>query len=96
MSDFYQEVYSQDNPQGEAHGWIQWKGTSVCVDLHCKCGYHGHVDAEFAYYYKCPKCSKIFALGQNIKLIELTEDQSKEVLTRSAGCVTTCELEEDR
>ena len=28
-----QEMY-KDKP----HGWIQWKGTGVCMDVHCKCG----------------------------------------------------------
>lgn len=42
-----------------AHGWIQWKGTDVCMDVHCKCGEHSHLDAEFAYYIKCPKCGSI-------------------------------------
>ena len=32
------------------HGWIQWKGTDVCIDLHCECGSHGHVDGDFVYY----------------------------------------------
>lgn len=26
--------FSHDKP----HGWIQWKGTDVCVDIYCKCG----------------------------------------------------------
>lgn len=34
-------------------GWIQWKGTNVCIDLHCECGAHGHVDAEFLYFVRC-------------------------------------------
>lgn len=79
MSDFYKQVYDQDNPETESGGWIQWKGTDVCVDLHCVCGAHGHVDGDFAYFLKCLKCGRIFATGQNIKLIELNAEQLKEI-----------------
>lgn len=79
MADFYDAVYGQDNPQGEAHGWIQWKGTNVCIDLHCKCGLMGHFDGTFLYFVECPECHRTYALGQNVKLIELTPEQRAEV-----------------
>ena len=44
------------------HGWIQWKGTDVCMDIYCKCGYHSHIDAEFAYHVECPICHTVYAL----------------------------------
>jgi hypothetical protein len=84
-SEFHEPVYSQDNPKGESHGWIQWKGTDVCVDLHCKCGHHGHYDGDFFYYYKCPKCGERYAVGQNIKLIELTAEQAAYVESERGG-----------
>ena len=90
---FYDEVYGQDNPQGDAHGWIQWKGTDVCIDLHCKCGYHGHVDGEFFYYYKCPECQLLFAVGQNVKLIELNEEQ-RETVEKEGLSILTSDKEE--
>ena len=79
MDDLHEHIYSQDNPAGEASGWIQWKGTDVCIDLHCKCGHHGHFDGEFFYYYECPKCHAQYALGQNVKLIPLTQEQAAEL-----------------
>ena len=72
-------IYDRDNPPGASHGWIQWKGTQVCADLHCECGYHGHIDESFFYFYECFGCKKIFAVGQNIKLIPLTESEIAEV-----------------
>jgi hypothetical protein len=93
--DFHDQVYVQDNPQGEAHGWIQWKGTSVCMDMHCKCGYHGHIDADFFYYYECPKCHKKYAVGQNVKLIELSDEQTKYVTENRSNMLKTCEYEEE-
>lgn len=69
---------------GEAHGWIQWKGTNVCMDVRCSCGKTGHVDAEFCYHVRCGYCGKVFAVGQNIMLIPLSSDLA--TLAESAGC----------
>lgn len=75
MSD-YDEIYGPDDAdhKGKPHGWIQWKGTNVCIDLYCECGEHGHVDAEFFYHYKC-RCGKRYAVGCNVALIPLRDDQ---------------------
>ncbi len=53
------------------HGWIQWKGTNVCADIHCACGYHSHIDAEFAYYVRCPNCGQNYAMGTYVMLVPL-------------------------
>ncbi len=47
------EAIKRDNPPTEAGGWIQWKGTDVCIDLHCVCGNNGHVDGDFMYEVQC-------------------------------------------
>lgn len=59
--------------RGGPHGWIQWKGTDVCLDVHCSCGAHTHVDASFAYTVKCGACGKLWAVCANVRLIEITE-----------------------
>ncbi len=74
--DIFSSIYSQDF-KSESHGWIQWKGTDVCMDIHCKCGHFGHIDADFFYCYKCPKCDRKYAVGQNVKLIELNQSQEE-------------------
>lgn len=51
--------------------WIQWKGTDVCMDVRCTCGGFFHVDADFAYYVKCPGCLRIFATNGHIELTEV-------------------------
>ena len=56
------------------HGWIQWKGTNVCMDVHCACGYHGHVDTDFFYGYECVGCGKRWIVGSYVKLIEATPE----------------------
>lgn len=55
------------------HGWIQWKGTRVCLDVHCSCGKMSHVDAEFAYTIRCGYCGKLWAVCANVRLIEMAE-----------------------
>ena len=73
---FYEEVYIAQDPKPEGtSGWIQWKGTEVCMDIHCTCGHHSHVDVSFFYMFRCPQCKQAFAVGQNIRLIPLTPRQ---------------------
>jgi len=57
------------------HAWIQWKGTDVCMDIHCSCGKHTHVDAEFAYYVRCSACGKLWAMCGNIRMVEVTAEE---------------------
>ncbi len=74
----YDEIYGEDDKahEGKPHGWIQWKGTRPCIDMHCACGSHGHMDADFFfYYYKCAVCGQKYALGANVRLIPLTVEQ---------------------
>lgn len=58
----------QDGP----HGWIQWKGTNVCVDLHCSCGEQSHVDDDFVYSFRC-RCGKLWGLDPSITLVPLDD-----------------------
>jgi hypothetical protein len=65
-------------PDGEAHGWIQWKGTNVCMDVHCICGAHGHVDEDFTYHYKCLACGRFFDVAGYVRLVEVPADEMTE------------------
>lgn len=93
-SKFYEKVYGQNDSMPRPHGWIQWKGTDVCIDLHCTCGYHGHVDRDFFYFYQCPKCRQKYAVGQTVPLIPLTPE-----LIALGGIeedrFVTCDLDEE-
>jgi len=77
----------QETYTGKPHGWIQWKGTDVCMDFHCKCGNHSHIDDDFVYNIKCPKCGTVYMCNGHIEMIEL-EIEPK-------NCVITPELDED-
>lgn len=56
------------------NGWIQWKGTGVCMDVHLPCCDDAHVDADFCYFIKC-SCGKVWNLDPTIKLVELHPDE---------------------
>jgi hypothetical protein len=91
---YWNEVHEPENKQwvGKPHGWIQWKGTDVCMDVRCICGARGHIDAEFFYHYKCLACGKTYAVGMNVPLIELTPEQTKFVEDGN-GFITDPEVE---
>lgn len=61
------------------YGFIQWKGTDVCMDIHCICGAHEHYDGDFLYYYKCKTCGRIFEVGSSVPLKELSVQEQKEL-----------------
>lgn len=78
--------------KSESYGWIQWKGTSVCMDIHCECGEIGHVDAEFLYYVRCPNCKKVFKVSGTVRLFDVPPDESNEAEERA---VTAAGWDED-
>jgi hypothetical protein len=95
FTDFYKAVYEeQDQQPTQGYGWMQWKGTDVCVDLHCElCGAHGHFDGYFLYFYRC-KCGQLYALGQNVKLIKLTKEQDEFVMRDRPNVVQEVSFDE--
>jgi len=52
----------RSGPSETGEVFVQWKGTDACLDLHCVCGYHGHVDAEFAYGVQCYGCDRVYEM----------------------------------
>jgi len=49
-------------------GWVQWKGTDVCLDIHCECGERTHYDGDFCYHIRCGNCGLIYECDGHIKL----------------------------
>lgn len=52
--------YLEDGLGEGTSAYIQWKGTDVCMDFNCECGYRGHFDGYFAYAVRCPDCDVIW------------------------------------
>jgi hypothetical protein len=55
--------------------FVQWKGTNVCLDLHCVCGYHGHLDGDFAYYLRCGECGRVYRMPTTFEPVEMLGDK---------------------
>jgi hypothetical protein len=55
------------------------------MDVHCKCGHHGHIDTDFFYFYECPKCHTRYGVGPYVRLVELTKEEAQWVETRGNG-----------
>jgi hypothetical protein len=62
-------------PDTDAEMFIQWKGTDVCMDFHCPCGDHNHLDGYFAYYVRCVGCGAVYELGTQVKARRLPEGE---------------------
>lgn len=50
------------------YGFVQWKGTEVCMDVHCECGEFTHIDSDFAYFVRCCACGRVYECQPYIKL----------------------------
>lgn len=66
-------------PQRGPHSWVQWKGSEVCMDVHCACGVHGHVDASFVYALKCLACGRVYFVNPYVELVEFTQEEAAHV-----------------
>lgn len=51
--------------------FIHWKGTNICMDFTCSCGYTAHVDGSFIYNIRCSQCLKIYKMPKDIQLVEV-------------------------
>lgn len=60
------------------HGWIQFKGSNLCMDVHCVCGELTHIDADFLYHVKCGVCSRVYELSGFIEFKEVPESDCAE------------------
>lgn len=67
----------QDMQTGKPHGWIQFKGTELCMDIHCKCGHLGHIDGDFIHVVICPNCNTQYMLNGHIEFIEIKEPSDR-------------------
>jgi len=61
------------------HGWIQWKGTDVCIDLWCLCGSGTHFDGLFLYYWRCGNCGRVWEMGTHVNMYEVPAERVAEL-----------------
>lgn len=70
-----EEAYTIFTQHNKFDGFIQWKGTYVCMDFHCECGHHNHYDDYFCYVIKCSSCGNMYAPSCNVEMIRVIEDE---------------------
>lgn len=78
--DFKEAWNIQEEYDNLPHGWIQWKGTNVCMDIYCKCGEEYHIDSDFVYGVECPKCGTKYMCNGHIELIEVDKISRKDII----------------
>ncbi len=72
---------SLNKKHNRPYGWIQWKGTDVCMELNCKCGELTHIDSDFTYHIKCPFCGQVYECDGHINLIPMTFEPENTKIT---------------
>ena len=61
--------------QGDGHVYVQWKGTNVCMDFTCpRCGFGGHIDADFVYEILCGECGQLFKVSCKVGIKAISEE----------------------
>lgn len=69
-----ERVMGEDWPR--PRGWIQWKGTDVCMDVHCSCGADLHIDGYFAYFVGCPECRRVYRVENDVVMNAVDEAEA--------------------
>jgi len=70
--------------------FIQWKGTDICMDFYCKCGYYNHYDGYFAYHVQCFGCKQIYKMADSIEMEEVLASDSIEPI-QDYNCINSHE-----
>lgn len=83
-----------DKPPAEPFGWVQWKGTNVCMDVHCVCGVLMHIDDTFVYFLKCSHCDRVYMVSGFVRLLEM-DGEARAKVEDSDYTTTLHVLDED-
>jgi hypothetical protein len=54
---------------------VQWQGTDVCMDVHCKCGASGHIDGDFVFRVRCVECGAVYEMARRVGLREQSPEE---------------------
>jgi hypothetical protein len=61
---------------GPTNFYLQWKGTSACIDFRCRCGLDGHIDGDFVYFVRCPACNTLYTMPDTFYPQESTAEEA--------------------
>jgi len=79
-------------PENGTHTFVQWQGTNVCMDFHCKCGMHMHFDTDFLFFVQCCGCNTKYIMSSYVRAIEVPPELDEQVSKES--CLWTTEGED--
>lgn len=63
----------------EPRVFIQYKGTDICFDFTCLCGFDAHYDGYFAYNIRCTHCGRFYAMPQTVTPTLLAEAPARAI-----------------
>lgn len=72
--------------------FIQWKGTDVCIELTCPCGYDGHYDGFFLYAWRCPECRRVWVMPWHIEPHEASAEELEQVIIQDGEREVSSEI----
>ena len=62
----------------KTQAFIQWKGTDVCMDIHCpSCGAHNHYDTDFCYTVSCGSCGIVMEMSTHVSFRVMDPEETK-------------------
>lgn len=76
------------------HASLRYDDIVTCMDVACVCGATYHVDGRAAHYVRCPLCRAVFAVGNTVTLVPLTDEET-EALEPLGHTPLAGELDED-
>lgn len=86
MSSYDRVVKASPVDRNKPYGFIQWKGTKVCMDVHCLCGAHCHIDDDFCYSIQCGRCGQVYDVDFSVQLFAVpTGEEAHACDPRAAG-----------
>ncbi len=49
------------------------------MDINCSCGFDGHADEEFFYFWRCPDCKRVWRVNGHVEFVEVFADEEKKL-----------------
>jgi hypothetical protein len=89
FEEYYHWFKAQEGKPEGAVARLQHKGSSMCADVVCECGAHCHIDSDFTYFIRCAECSKLYAVGEVLKLYPLPPEHEAFVVADRENLIQT-------
>jgi len=79
MSSIHDELWSRQTAlyKGKPHGFVQWQGTTVCMDLWCEeCKSSTHFCGQgFTFAVSCAACGRAYFVNPHVEMVLMTKEE---------------------